>query len=165
MDITIREALAEELLPAADLLTRAYLDDGLLTFGTDDPYLATLRDTPHRAAEAELLVAVDPADGALLGTVTFAPEGPYAEISRPQEAEFRMLAVSPAARGRGVGEALVRACIGRAQSRGMRGIVLSTSPLMHTAHRLYRRLGFARTPERDWSPTPDFTLHVYTLTW
>ncbi|WP_165987487.1 GNAT family N-acetyltransferase [Streptomyces sp. YIM 98790] len=165
MDVTIREALPEELLPVADLLGSAYLSDGLLSLGTEDPYLATLRDTARRAAEATLLVAVDPADGALLGTVTFTPDGPYAEISRPDEAEFRMLAVSPGARGRGVGEALVRACIGRARRLGMRGMALSTSPRMHSAHRLYRRLGFVRSPERDWSPSPDFTLHVYTLTW
>jgi ribosomal protein S18 acetylase RimI-like enzyme len=39
--------------------------------------------------------------------------------------------------------------------------VLSTDPLMTAAHRLYRRLGFTRLPERDWSPVPGTDLLVY----
>ena len=34
---------------------------------------------------------------------------------------------------------------------------------MHAAHRLYERLGFTRTPERDWSPTPWVHLVTYVL--
>ena len=34
---------------------------------------------------------------------------------------------------------------------------------MATAHRLYERLGFVRTPERDWSPSPDVDLLAYRL--
>ncbi|MCZ9344350.1 GNAT family N-acetyltransferase, partial [Streptomyces sp. TRM76130] len=58
--------------------------------------------------------------------------------------------------GRGVGEALVRACVDRA--RGVDGcarLILSTQETMHAAHRLYERLGFVRTPERDWCPLPE----------
>ena len=46
-------------------------------------------------------------------------------------------------------------------------VVLSTQRTMHAAHRLYERLGFVRTPERDWNPIPhlgDFTLLTYELT-
>jgi hypothetical protein len=42
-------------------------------------------------------------------------------------------------------------------------MVLSTDPLMTTAHRLYERLGFTRLPERDWSPVPGAELLVYAL--
>jgi hypothetical protein len=34
---------------------------------------------------------------------------------------------------------------------------------MHTAHRLYERLGFSRLPERDWTPVPGITLRCYSL--
>ena len=34
---------------------------------------------------------------------------------------------------------------------------------MHAAHRLYERRGYARDPERDWMPEPDFTLLAYRL--
>ena len=65
-----------------------------------------------------------------------------------------MLAVARSARGRGVGEALVRACVERARAtRGRAGAWCSPpSAAWHGAHRIYARLGFVRTPERDWTP-------------
>jgi ribosomal protein S18 acetylase RimI-like enzyme len=164
MDITVRIARPEEYAEAGELVARAYLDGGLLTFGHSDPYLEKLRDTARRAAHAELLVAEDPR-GTLLGTVTFVGGGgPYADLARDGEGEFRMLGVRESARGRGVGEALVAACISRARELGLRGLVLCTQPAMHAAHRLYERLGFRRTPERDWSPLKDVELTLWTYT-
>ncbi|MGQ4445355.1 GNAT family N-acetyltransferase, partial [Streptomyces violaceoruber] len=91
-----------------------------------------------------------------------------ADIARPGEAEIRMLAVAREARGRGAGEALVRACADRARAvPGCTGVVLSTQAAMRTAHRLYERLGFVRTPDRDWNPLPeldDIMLLTYELT-
>ncbi|WP_052867833.1 GNAT family N-acetyltransferase [Streptomyces niger] len=154
MDVVIRRIRTEEHARLGEITAQAYLGDGLLTFGEDDAYLPVLRDVARRAAEAEVLVAV--ADGEVLGGVTFVPAGGvWADIARPGEAEFRMLAVAKEARGRGVGEALVRACLDRArETEGCVRVVLSSQPSMHGAQRIYRRLGFRRTPERDWSPVP-----------
>ncbi|MGP3985164.1 GNAT family N-acetyltransferase [Streptomyces sp. 3N207] len=163
MDITVRTARPEEYAEAGELVARAYLDGGLLDFAEADPYLDTLRDAAGRAAQADLLVAEDH-QGALLGTVTFVGRGgPYADLAREGEGEFRMLGVRESARGRGVGEALVRACTTRGRALGLSGLVLSTQPAMHAAHRLYERVGFRRTPERDWEPIEGFTLWTYTL--
>ncbi|WP_418959052.1 GNAT family N-acetyltransferase [Streptomyces tritici] len=167
MDFAIRAVRAEEHEALGEIIAQAYLADGLLAFGEADWYLGELRDVAKRAAAAEVLAAVD-GEGALLGGVTFVPSpGPMADLAREGEAEIRMLAVDRAARGRGVGEALVRACVERA--RGVEGcvrIVLSTQRAMHGAHRIYERLGFRRTPERDWSPVedhPEFVLLTYGL--
>ncbi|MFP3988027.1 GNAT family N-acetyltransferase [Streptomyces sp. E11-3] len=170
MDFQIRPARAEEYEALGELTAQAYLQDGHLDFGAEDPYLHTLRDVASRAAKAEVLVAVDsggPTGAAPLGGVTFAVAGtPLAEIARTGEAEFRMLAVDPAARGRGVGEALVRACLERARAAECTGVVLSTQASMHSAHRIYERLGFVRTPDRDWEPVPDLvSLLTYALAW
>ncbi|MFF1377251.1 GNAT family N-acetyltransferase [Streptomyces sp. NPDC058308] len=167
MDITIRRARPEEYGALGDLTARAYLEDGHLDFGAEDRYLPVLRDVAGRAAHAEILVAAadDTTAGGLLGGVTFVPScGPVADIAREGESEIRMLAVSPGARGRGVGELLVRACVQRSRDAGRDRLVLSSSPSMRTAHRLYERLGFARTPERDWSPVPGLPLLTYALT-
>ncbi|MFC1417341.1 GNAT family N-acetyltransferase [Streptacidiphilus cavernicola] len=162
MDILIRPALDSELDAAGHLTAESFIADGHTSRGGS--YEPRLRDARDRADRAELLVAVDPADGALLGSVTFAPPGsPYADLARGDEGEFRMLAVSPAARGRGVGEALVRACLDRAGELGLRRVVMSTQPSMVYAYRIYERLGFVRTPERDWSPMPDIPLLTYAV--
>ncbi|MET9439287.1 GNAT family N-acetyltransferase [Streptomyces sp. NPDC006610] len=155
MDIVIRPAEPAEYAPLGEITAQAYLQDGLLDFGESDAYLGELRDVAKRAAHAEVLVAVR--DGEVLGGVTFVPSGgPMADIAEPGEAEIRMLAVAHAARGRGVGEALARACVERARSlTGCNGVVLSSQRTMHAAHRIYERLGFVRTPERDWNPLPD----------
>lgn len=157
--VTVRIATPAEYAAAGALVAAVYAAEGR----ADGPYLAVLRDAAGRAAVADLLVATDPA-GRLLGTVTYAAGGsPLADIAAPGEAEFRMLAVAPETRGRGVGAALVRACVDRARAQAKRHLVMSTQPEMRTAHRLYERLGFARAPERDWSPEPGLNLRVYAI--
>lgn len=167
MDIEIRAADPSEYATLGEITAQAYLLDGLLTFGESDWYLGELRDVAKRAAAADVLVAT--LGGEPVGTVTYvSPSGGLmAERARPGEAEIRMLAVAQAARGRGAGEALVRACVDRARAtENCTGMVLSTQPVMYAAHRIYERLGFTRAPERDWKPIPgdDFTLVTYELT-
>ena len=167
MDITIRSADPTEYAALGEITAQAYLQDGLLDYGEGDAYLPVLKDVARRAAAAEVLVAVD--GERLLGGVTFVSgPGPIADIARPGEAEIRALAVAREARGRGAGEALARACVDRARAtEGCTAVVLSSQRGMHTAHRIYERLGFVRTPERDWNPLPhldDITLLTYQLT-
>ncbi len=65
-----------------------------------------------------------------------------------------MLAVSPLARGRGIGKELTLFGIERATGLGAKRVVLSTMEDMRTAHKLYEKLGFVRQPERDWVAHP-----------
>ena len=74
-----------------------------------------------------------------------------------------MLAVAPHAQGQGVGEALARHVIDRFREEGAVAVVLSSTPLMDAAHRLYERLGFGRCPERDWEPMPGVELLAFRL--
>jgi hypothetical protein len=45
----------------------------------------------------------------------------------------------------------------------VRHLVLLTQPEMQAAQHLYRRAGFRRLPERDWSPAPGVVLLAYGL--
>lgn len=167
MDLVVREARETELEQIGELTADVYAAEGLAM----SEYLAVLRDAKARweSPATTLLVAHD--DGIedpenILGTVVYAaPGSPWQDLATGDEAEFRMLATTPAARGRGVGEALVRTCIERAKRAGAPRIVLSTGPEMLAAHRLYERLGFVRVPERDWRPRPEMEnlLRAYVL--
>jgi ribosomal protein S18 acetylase RimI-like enzyme len=160
-DVEIRPPRPEEYAAAGEVTVEAYDVDGHLA--GDVGYDAELRDIARRVELAEVLVAVD-GTGEVVGTVTVVhPESAYAEISRPGELEFRMLAVVPSARGRGVGEALTKAVLDRARVLGIRKVVLSSLDSMHSAHRLYERLGFARLAERDWRPFPHISLIAYQI--
>jgi ribosomal protein S18 acetylase RimI-like enzyme len=141
----------------AELTVGVYVEGGLAS----REYVTELADVAGRASRAQLLVVRD-ADGRVVGSVALVLDGDFGEITESEdEAAFRMLVVDPEARGRGAGELLVSTCLERARAAGRRRMVLSTDPRMAAAHRLYRRLGFTRLPERDWSPMPGIELLVY----
>src|SRR5690606_21383487 len=144
--IHIRRATEDDYAAIGRLSVAAYRADGQLTAGGGN-YGKVLADVASRAEAGELLVATD-ASGQARGSVLFVlPGSHYAELSRPGEAEFRMLAVDPAAQGRGVGQALVEACIDRARAHGASAIVICVRDFSKPAQRLYARLGFRRVPE------------------
>jgi ribosomal protein S18 acetylase RimI-like enzyme len=158
-EVEIRAARPDEFDALGDVTADAYRIEGF--FDIDAAYESKLRDVGSRAEHAELLVAVDP-DGKVLGSVAVVlPGTQYAEISQPGEIEFRMLAVSGAARGRGIGEALTQAVLERGRELGAGKVVLSSLDVMRKAHRLYERIGFLRLPERDWHPHPGVNLIAY----
>ncbi|MGW0216859.1 GNAT family N-acetyltransferase [Micromonospora chokoriensis] len=156
--LRVRPAEQADFPAVARLTVAAYEADGQLK--GEHGYGAVLADVSTRAASGEVLVAVDEATDAVLGSVTFVLPGTrFAELSGPGEAEFRMLAVDPGAQGRGVGAALAQACVTRATELGCVAVVICVRAGMAvSAHRLYSRLGFARAPEKDWSPAPGVDL-------
>jgi ribosomal protein S18 acetylase RimI-like enzyme len=156
--LRVRRAEPADFPAVARLTVAAYEADGQLK--GEHGYGAVLADVSTRAGSGEVLVAVDDSTGAVLGSVTFVlPGTPFAELSGPGEAEFRMLAVDPAAQGRGVGAALARACVDRAAELGCTAVVICVRAGMAvSAHRLYERLGFVRSPEKDWAPVPGVDL-------
>jgi ribosomal protein S18 acetylase RimI-like enzyme len=115
---------------------------------TDEGYDVELLDAQARVEHATLLVAER--EGAVVGTVTMAlPGTAFAEVSRPDEAGIRMLAVDEDARGAGIASQLMDACEAYAREAGLAGVVLWTESSMHAAHRLYERRGYARESNRD----------------
>jgi len=160
MTSVVRPARVEELDAAGDLVLRAYLDDALLE--PHDSYCDQLRDATNRARDSEVLVAT--VGDTLAGTVTWCPPpSSHREVARTGEGEIRGLGVAAPFRGRGIGEQLVRACVQRAGEAELGAVALCTAEQMHAARRIYARLGFVRTPARDWLPLPDFPLLAYRL--
>jgi GNAT superfamily N-acetyltransferase len=155
--VALRVARPDEYAAVGRLTVTAYDKSGQLSAGTG--YERVLADVASRAADGTVLVAVDEPTGRLFGTVTFVlPGSRYAELARPGEAEFRMLAVDPVAQGRGVGRLLVAECLCRAAEAGCGAVVICYRDFVDAAARLYARLGFDRLPDRDWAPAPDVNL-------
>jgi len=153
----LRLARPDEVEAVGEITLAAY--DEFMD-GPEEGYRDELADAAGRFRDAELWVAVE--DGQLLGTVAYCPPGsPWRELARDGEGEFRMLAVHPRARGRGVGQALVDLCERRAREHGATGMVLSSLPDMVSAHRVYGRLGYTRSPDRDWDPAPGVHLVAF----
>ena len=124
--------------------------------------LATLAATQS----AEQIVAERAA--IIVGTVLLYPRGVAIDIPAGAPVpltsrEVRLLAVEPAARGQGIGAALMHECSRRAHASGARVLTLHTADIMHAATRLYERLGFQRVVELDFQPVPGATLKGYRL--
>src|SRR5262245_52421154 len=113
-----------------------------------DAYAAESADVAARWDEAEVLVAE--VDGAIAGTVTYYADAGREGLGFPRGwAGFRTLAVDPTARGRGVGRALLAACLDRARAACAPTLAIHTSAVMRAACRLYEQAGFRRAPEYD----------------
>lgn len=150
MSVRVRPAGPADFEAIGRVSVAAYEADGQLK--GEHGYAEMLADVATRSDAGEVFVAVDEGER-VLGSVLFVLAGSaYAEMAGPGEAEFRMLAVDPAGQGRGVGEALARACVGRARELGCQAVAICVrSGYAASAHRLYARMGFVRVPELDWS--------------
>src|SRR5258707_11563575 len=87
----------------------------------------------------EGLIWVAERQGAIVGTASAVPKG--------TELYVRSVAVLPAARGRQVGQALMRQVEDSAQAEGFQRMFLSTTLFLTGAIRLYERMGFQRSGE------------------
>lgn len=161
--LTIRPAVEADFADIARITGDSYLSAGYFDDAAH-PYMVKIMDVAERARQATIWVAER--QGSIIGSVTLALAGePYADIAQEDELEFRMLVVDPAVQRSGAGKAMVDAIISYARTLpGITGVALTTGSAWESAHRLYRKTGFQRVPERDWFvPGTDTKLLVYRL--
>jgi ribosomal protein S18 acetylase RimI-like enzyme len=131
--------IVEHVTEASDELVetiRALLPQ--LTEARTPPTLEQLQDV---VSNQTLLVARGD-DGGILGTLTFV----LYRVSSGVKGRIEDVIVDESARGQGVGEALVREAMRRANEAGVLMLELTSMPYRQAANRLYRRLGFVRKP-------------------
>ena len=151
----VREARDAELDQVVALMTEAYGEYAAgLPDGAWEMYAADIADVRGRLGHSRLIVCED--GGELAGAVTFYPPGGF-ELVPQSFAYFRLLAVSPARRGRGVGRALVEETIARARTYGAEWLAIHTTPAMAAGTALYQSVGFVRYPGLDIEP-PGFEM-------
>ena len=169
--ISVRQAAERDIEPARTILRAAY-SEYEPSFPAENwaPYLKDILDLEGRSEASDLLVGE--IDGRVVGCVSYFPPG--SKASYPSDAfserwpddwaAFRLLAVDPRARGRGVGRRLTDACIERAREQGAPCLGLHTTAPMAAARGMYERMGFERAPRFDFRPGPTVLVEAYRLT-
>lgn len=146
----IRDAREVELDHLARMMADAYREyEPVMPAEAWRFYEADITAVHERTGDSRLIVWDDGGD--LLGAVTYYPPGRLG-IVPARWAYLRLLAVSPTARGRGIGRALVEEVIDRARSDGAEAVAIHTTAWMSTARDLYRARGFTRDPRYDVEP-------------
>jgi GNAT superfamily N-acetyltransferase/quercetin dioxygenase-like cupin family protein len=151
--VEVRGAGGSDLPAARRVLLAAYQEYATAlppaVFGR---YLAEILDVDGRAGNGHVLVAEHA--GRVVGTVTSYDDAATEGLGWPAGwAGLRALGVEPAARGLGIGRALVEACRRRAQAAGAPVLCLHTGGFMTAAMALYERMGFRRDPAFDFDAT------------
>jgi len=104
----------------------------------------------HRMKEGPVWIAL--LDHSIAGTASV--------VDRGEDLYIRGMAVLPATRGRGIASLLLKRIEDYASTHSYRRLILSTTPFLHEAIRLYERFGFSRSQEgpQSLSGTPLFTM-------
>ncbi len=162
-EIQIREVLPGEYEDTGSLTQRAYAEYARPGDPLWDDYFGMLADVARRAEFATVLVAV--AGGRIVGTATIELDRTIEGTQglQPGQANLRLLAVDPRARGRGVGRRLVQACVQVACRAGKEAATLHTTGQMVAAQHIYQSLGFGRDPSGDVELHPDLVLQAFRL--
>ena len=124
---------SEELLAAIHRLLPQ------LTEARTPPTLEQLSET---VTGQTILVARDDEHGAIVGTLTLV----MYRVSSGLKGRIEDVIVDSSTRGQGVGEALVREGMARANEAQVLMLELTSMPYRESANRLYKRLGFVRKP-------------------
>ena len=111
------------------------------------PQLSERMTAPDREAVArivaspatrQLVAAAE--DGRIVGLLSVA----LYDVPSGRKAWIEDVVVDAAARGRGIGEALVREALALARREGVARVMLTSNATRRAAHRLYERMGFVR---------------------
>jgi len=150
-DITIRLARDVDAADISSLLLESFAEYESLY--NPESFAATAIPSgqlANRIVEGPVWVAVS--RGRIVGTVSAIPSGDSLYI--------RGMGVLPAARGQRIGERLLTTVEEFAALRDFRRMLLSTTPFLDRAIRLYENFGFQRTSEgpHDLCGTPLFSM-------
>lgn len=111
------------------------------------PQLSERLAVPGREAVARIVAAPSTRqltavtdEGRIVGLLSVA----FYDVPSGRKAWIEDVVVDAAARGRGVGEALVRVALAVAREEGAARVMLTSSAARQAAHRLYGRMGFVR---------------------
>lgn len=137
-EIEIRTAVPDDASRVASVLYESFVEyEALYTQEAFAATTSTGEQVQSRMKEGPVWVALQ--DDAIVGTVSAAPRGEALYI--------RGMGVVPPARGLKIGERLLERAESFASEHGYRSLILSTTPFLNGAIRLYEQYGFRRSSE------------------
>jgi GNAT superfamily N-acetyltransferase len=147
----IRLAASSDASAVANLIFQSFLE--YKSSYTDEAFAATCPssiEVENRMSEGPIWIAIE--DETVVGTVSGVPVGSALLV--------RSLAVLPSERGQGTGELLLDQVENYAYENGYMRLVLSTTPFLTHAIRLYEQCGFQRSSE---GPNHRFGTPIFTM--
>lgn len=115
--------------------------------------LANIGDLTHNPG-TELLVAVTQDDTIAGGVVYFSDMKYYGSggsaTTEQNTGGFRLLAVDPTIRGKGIGKLLTQTCIQKTIDNQFGQVIIHSTKAMQTAWKMYEKLGFQRSEDLDF---------------
>lgn len=164
-NIDVRDAREDERGAIRDLTLAAYEQYGnSMPARAWEGYRGSIRQTLEEMKMDICIVAVQ--DHKIVGSVLLYPAKASAyeeKMAAGNVPEIRLLAVTPEARGQGIGRILMDECIRRVRSTGATLLGLHTMDMMQVAQRMYVGMGFVYTPELDVHPAPGLIVKGYLL--
>jgi len=157
LTLIIRNAKPDEFSDTGKLMVEVYSQlDGFPTQTEQPAYYKMLLNVGEltKKPKTEILVAIKD-EHQVLGAVVYFGDMQYygsggtATIEK-NAAGFRLLAVSPAARGLGIGKMLTLACIKKAKEQKLNQVIIHTTKAMQTAWKMYEKIGFKRSEDLDF---------------
>ncbi len=155
--LIIRNARPEEFEEVGKLMVNVYSQlEGFPDKFEQPEYYELLLNVGNftKKNNTELLVAIlneNKVAGAVVYFSDLKNYGSGGTITGIQNASgFRLLAVDPDERGKGIGKLLSKACIERAISHNQKELYIHSTASMNIAWGMYERLGFVRCKEIDF---------------
>lgn len=153
----IRNAKTGEFSQIGQLMVNVYsLLDSFPKPEEQPAYYHTLANVGDFTSKpgTELIVALSPENEIAGAVVNFSDMKHYGSGGKATKeincAAFRLLAVDPSVRGKGIGKLLVLECIERAKTRKLSQMIIHSTEAMQTAWKMYEALGFKRSSDLDF---------------
>ncbi|MNQ06589.1 Acetyltransferase (GNAT) family protein [compost metagenome] len=156
-EYTVRNAKPNEFTEIGKLLVQVYSQlEGFPKESEQPNYYKMLANIGELTANpgTELLVAVS-SDDKIAGAVVFFNDmknyGSGGTATKEQNAAgFRLLAVSPLTRGKGIGKLLTKECIRKAKDQKLQQLIIHSTMAMQVAWKMYENLDFKRAEDLDF---------------
>lgn len=153
----VRNATPEEFSTIGELMVEVYSQLKDFPKKEEQPnYYKMLANIGNltKNPRTDLLIAISN-NGDIHGGVVYFGDMKYygsggTATTEKNAAGFRLLAVSPEARGKGIGKLLTEACIKLAKTQNHYQIIIHSTKAMEIAWRMYEKMGFKRSKDLDF---------------